>query len=317
MKPRAPVSATLYVATPQLGYHSMFDDLAAYYHENVVSAFLEYRDRSVNGVAGRSRDLRGALIAATALFHLREHLPESGAPSRADVERACPDYGLLGDVVNAAKHKNLTSRTPHGAPLVNDATGLVEQLVITEYEDEAGTYRHCQKTVAAKLTDGSERNLLEVLTSVMNFWELHMQTLGVLSAARTFAYTGDVRARTRAECEGNRMDFETVQGQRFRQTIRLLRFDHETGKATPVDLTGSKINFRIYRPKYDIDLFLTHDATGKEFKTTISLTEQESLVLSRMSSDAERQAYVNTLPSAQVALEQLAIEASLQRETTK
>jgi hypothetical protein len=295
----------------------MFDDLAAYYHENVVSAFLEYRDRNNDGVAGCSRDLRGALVAATALFHLREHLPKSGAPSRADVERACPDYALIGDVVNAAKHKSLTGGTPHGAPLVNDATNLVEQLEITLYEDEAGTYTHVQKTVAIKLTDGSERNLLETLTNVMNFWELHMQALGVLSAARTFAYDGGVRARTRAECETSSMDFEILKGLRFRQTMRLLQFDNKTGEATPIDLTDSKIDFRIYSPKYDIDLFLKHESSGKEFKTTISLTEDESLLLSRMSSDAKRQAYVNTLPSAQAALQKLAIEAGTQREAMK
>lgn len=289
----------------------MFDDLAAYYHEDVVSAFVDYRDTSKDGIAGRSRDLRGALIAATALFHLREHLPKTGAPSRADVERLCPDYALLGDVVNAAKHKSLTNKTPHGAPFVNDATNLGEQLVFIEYEDVAGTYRYVQKTVVVKLADGSERNLLEVLTNVINFWEQHMLSLGVLPTARTFAYDGNIRARSRAECEANRLDFELVQGQRFLQTMRLLRFNSKTGKAEPIDLTGSKLNFLIYRPQFNIELSLTHDASGKEFKKTITLTEDESAVLSRMSNDAERQAYVDELPAAQAALQQLAVEAGL------
>ena len=289
----------------------MFDDLAAYYHENVVSSFVAYRDISKGGVAGRSRDLRDALIAATALFHLREHLP-TGAPSRSDVERLCPDYALLGDVVNAAKHKSLTAKTPHGPPLVTDAANLGEQLVFIEYEDDAGTYRYVQKTVVVKLADGSERNLLEVLTNVINFWEQQMVSLGVLSTPRTFAYDGDVRARTRAECEANRLDFEIVKGLRFHQTMRLLRFNNKTGKAEPIDLTGSKLNFRIYRPQqFDVELSLTHDASGKVFKTTITLTEDESALLSRMSDDTERQAFVNGLPAAQAALQQLAVEAGL------
>jgi hypothetical protein len=288
----------------------MFDDLAAYYHENVVSSFVAYHDISKDGVAGRSRDLRDALIAATALFHLREHLPNA-APSRAHVERLCPDYALLGDVVNATKHKSLAGKTPHGAPLVNDAANLSEQLVFIEYEDDAGTYRYVQKTVVVKLADGSERNLLEVLTNVINFWEQHMLSLGVLSAARTFAYDGDIRARTRAECEANRLDFEIVQGQRFLQTMRLLRFNNKTGKAEPIDLTGPKLNFSIYRPKFDVEVSLTHDASGKVFKTTITLTEDESAMLSRMSNDGERQAYVNGLPAAQAALQKLAVEAGL------
>jgi len=291
----------------------MFDDIAAYYHENVVASFVAYRDISKDGVAGRSRDLREALVAATALFHLREHLPV-GAPSRGEVERLCPDYALLGDVVNATKHKSLTGNTPHGAPLVTDATNLAEQLVFIEYEDAAGTYRYVQKTVVVKLSDGTERNLLEVLTNVINFWEQHMVSLSVLPAVRTFAYDEDIRARTRAECEANRLDFQLVQGQRFHQSMRLLRFNNNTGKAEPIDLTGSKLNFRIYRPKFDVDISLTHDASGKEFKKTITLTEDESAELSRLSNDAERQAYVNGLPEAQDALQQLVIEAGLAKE---
>lgn len=291
----------------------MFDDLAAYYHENVVSSFDAYRDINKDGVAGRSRDLREALVAATALFHLREHLP-AGAPSRGDVERLCPDYALLGDVVNAAKHKSLTAKTPHGAPLVNHATNLAEQLVLIEYEDAAGTYRYVQKTVVAKLADGSERNLLEVLTGVINFWEQHMITLGVLPAARTFTYDGDIRARTRAECEENHLDFQLVRGQRFRQSMRLLRFNKNTGKAGPIDLAGSTLNFKIFRPQFDVEISLRHDASGKELKKTIVLTEDENAELSRLSNDAERQAYVNGLPAGKEALQQLAIEAGLARE---
>ncbi len=293
----------------------MFDDLSAYYHENVVSSFVTYRDVSKDGVAGRSRDLRNALIAASALFHLREYLP-AGSPSRADVERICPDYALLGDIVNAAKHKSLTAMTPHGAPFVKSATNLSEQLAFIMYEDDAGTYQYVQKHVVVKLADGSERNLIEVLTNVINFWEQHMLSLGVLSATRTFAYDG-VRARTRAECEANRLDFEIVKGQRFLQNMRLLRFNNKTGKAEPIDLTGYKGIFRIYRQQFDVDISLTHDASGKEFKTTVTLTEDENTLLSNMSNDAERQAFVNGLPAAQAALQQLAVEAGLVKSAAK
>jgi hypothetical protein len=292
----------------------MFDDLAAYYHENVISSFVEYRDICNDGVAGRSRDLRAALNAASALFHLREHLP-GGAPTRADTEHLCPDYALLGDVVNTSKHKVLNSKTPHGAPLVNDAENLGEQLVFIEYEDDAGTYRFVQKTVVVKLSDGSERNLLEILTNVLNFWEQHMLSIGVLSTVRVFVSDSGIRPRLRTECEANRLNFQIVQGQRFHQTMRLLRFNNKTGKAEPIDLTGPEIRFRIYRPKYDVELSLTHDASGKAYKTEITLTEEEIVILSRMSNDEERQAYVNALPAAQAALQKLAVEAGLAKDS--
>ncbi len=114
---------------------------------------------------GAAGTLREAVVAATALFHLREHLPKSGALSRAEVEKQCADYALLGDVVNAAKHRSIAQTTPHGAPLVNDATSSVERLLMIDYEDADGNYRCAQKAVVVTLADGTERNLLEVLTN--------------------------------------------------------------------------------------------------------------------------------------------------------
>lgn len=288
----------------------MFDDFTAYYQENIVQPFVEYRDICNEGVSGRSRDIRAALNAASALFHLREHLP-AGSLSRADVERLCPDYAILGDVVNVSKHKTLDGNTPHGAPFVVDAGNLGEVLMLVEYEDDAGTYRYTQKAVVIEITDGSERNLLEILTNVINFWETHMLSLGVLSKARIFTHDSGIRFRSRAECEANHLNFELVQGQRFKQTMQLLRFDNATGKAAPVDLSSMEIKGHVYKPMYDIELSLADEANGKSFKAVIVLTEEESLILSRIPSDEERQAFVNSLPAAQAALEQLAIDASL------
>src|ERR1700722_1989792 len=98
----------------------MFDDLAAFYHDHVVTEYAEYLSTYSSKIMGLSQDMRRALAAASALFHLREHLP---APqmSRGAVERLCPDYGLLGDVVNASKHGSVTQPTPHGAPLIAQA----------------------------------------------------------------------------------------------------------------------------------------------------------------------------------------------------
>lgn len=289
----------------------MFDDLAAYYHENVVAAFIAYRETSKDGVAGRSRDLREAIVAATALFHLCEHLPKPGAPSRTEVERRCADYALLGDIVNAAKHKSISQNTPHGAPLVTDAEMLTERLLVIEYEDAEGAYRCTQKAVVAKLADGTERNLLEVLTNVMNFWEGHLHTIGILSTQRTFVFEPQVRYRTRAECEQIRLDFQLVQGHRFKQSMQLLRFDASTGQALPIDLTGSKLNFRIYKPRFDFDVSLRHDASGKEYTRTVVLSDEENETLAEMATDEERQAFAASLPSAQAALRELAAEAGL------
>lgn len=289
----------------------MFDDIAAYYHENVVAAFAVYRDTSKDGVAGRSRDLREAIVAAVALFHFRDHLPKAIALSRTEAERQCADYALIGDVVNAAKHKSITQSTPHGAPLVKDAEMLTEWLLNIEYEDAEGVYRCTQKAVVAKLVDGTERNLLEVVTNVMNFWEGYLYRVGVLSKQRTFVFEPQVRNRTRAECEQIHLDLEAVQGLRFKPAMRLLRFDASTGQARPIDLTGVQLSMRIYKPRFKFNLTLKHEATGKEYTRAIAFSDEENEKLAELSSDEERQAFAASLPSAQVALREMAAEAAL------
>jgi hypothetical protein len=290
----------------------MFDDLAAYYYDNVVTEFVDYRDTGKDGVSGRSRDLRRALVAASALFHLREHLPTPGLPSRGDVEQQCPDYALLGDVVNAAKHKEITQKTPHGAPLVDRAASLVERHVLIEYSDASGPYRHGLKTVVIKLADGSERNLLDVMTNVINHWESSLHALGVLTSARAFSYEDPSRLRVRSECNGGRLGLEIVQGQRFLQRMQLLRFNETTGKAEPVDLTGATIRCSIYKPSYEFEVSLTHDASGKEFKKAVLLTESESMELHALLTDAEREAFALNTQTARDALRELAVSAGLQ-----
>ena len=285
----------------------MFDDLAAYYQENVVASFSDYKETAKNGVSGRSRDLKGAVEAASALFHLREHLPDP-APSRGSIENQCRDYGLLGDIVNAVKHKNINGQTPHGAPLVDKAECLSEQIVLIEYEDSEGTYKHVEKTVVVKLADGSERNLKEILTNVANFWENHMVSIGIKSAAHQFSFENPLRYRSREECEEG-LDFELIKGLRFKQSMKMMRYNHESGVAEPMDLTGSEIKMSIYRPKYDVDIVLRNDSTGEEIKNTISLSEEESEEVLKLKTDREKQKYVYSLPKAKDALVEMAGKA--------
>lgn len=163
----------------------------------------------------------------------------------------------------------------------------------------------------ARLRNGSERNLLEILTNVINFWEQYLNSLGVIASARTFICSSNVYPRSRAESEENRHDIEIVQGQRYLECIRLQRFNYNTGTVEPIDLTGCQVRSRIYKPSYELDLWLTNDATGIEFKRTITLSENENEALSLLKTDAEQQAYVKSLPSAQEGLRLLAIEAGI------
>ena len=122
----------------------MFDDVAGLFHENVMVAYQDYITARTSRVAGRSKDLRLALTAAAALFHFREHLPKKVRRSRAELEKACGDYGLLGDIVNASKHGELT----RGSPRIRNATDVQEMVVLNEYTDDQGTYCDSEKIIS-------------------------------------------------------------------------------------------------------------------------------------------------------------------------
>lgn len=188
----------------------MFDDLAGYFYENVVSSFEDYLTVKRSGKSGCSKDIRAAMNAASALFHLREHLPSGNGLSRKEAEGLCGDYAVLGDIVNASKHNSIASNTPHGAPLVASAADSYEVVIITQYEDQDGVYRFVEKVVDVRLTDGTIRNMHEVLTNVMNFWQTHLHSIGIVNKPRTYVLDSDRQPKSRAECESSHMNLELV-----------------------------------------------------------------------------------------------------------
>jgi len=53
----------------------MSADLEIYYHDHVLTPYVEYETTSKGRCYGQRKDLRKAIEAASALFHFREHLP--------------------------------------------------------------------------------------------------------------------------------------------------------------------------------------------------------------------------------------------------
>ena len=149
--------------------------------------------------------------------------------------------------------------------------------------------------------------------NVVNFWEKHLHLLGVLSQARTFVFDPSIRFRTRKECDQIRLDLELVQGHRFKQQLQLLKFDKSTGLASPIDLTGTQMHFRVYKPRIEIEVFLKHEATGQEFSRKLVLSEEESAEFADLTNDEERGVYVSSLSSSLAALKELASEAGSTR----
>jgi hypothetical protein len=287
----------------------MFDDFTAYFYENVLSAFNAYRETKEKMIVGRSRDIRSAVDAATALFHLREHLPPLYKLKRADVEKLCSDFGLLADLVNAAKHASVTDSTPHGPPLIGSANDIVEEVCVTLYEDTKGPYSFAEKRVVVKLKDGTEKDVADVLTNVMNFWQNHLHARGLIPSIQTFGSVSSPVFRHRDECAP--MDLEIARGLRFRSRWRLQKFNPASGRVEPVNLNGAESVFRLYPKNVRFELSVKNAQTGAEAKRVVELNVEDTETVRGLSTDSQREAFIMALPHSQDVLKQLASEAGL------
>lgn len=288
----------------------MFDDLHAYFYENVQVAYREFKERLAEPRSGKSIDLRLAVGACEALFHLREHLPDAHLISRAEAEARCPDLALVGDIANVSKHRAVTRLTPHGAPLVTTATQLKEILSITQYEDAEGEYRCFSKQVVAELADGTLADVMRAVTNVLNFWESYLAEIGVLKAATAHAYDDGLGLRSRPpNAEGPTL--EILQGVRFRQEVRLMKFNPDTGRAEPMPLPeGSQVRMQIReRPRHQVDITLRHDQSGREFTRTVVLTADESEALDA-AFEEDREELLKSFESIKSGFSELAADIS-------
>lgn len=215
-----------------------------------------------------------ALHAAESLYHLREHIPQTRRKSRNQIAKLCPDYDLLGDVFNAAKHGVLTI----GNPKINNATDIQERIVRTRYKDEQGEYSYAEKGVFVKLNDGFERDLFVILTNVLNFWLDELNKLGVIEY-RTAIKINNSYIPSRDESE---LSFEFTRGLKSKIQFQFLKYNYLTKTKELVDLTGASIVAKIAPLPSEADIVLTNNKTGEEIKKTMKLTEEEGLAIIKM-----------------------------------
>ena len=102
--------------------------------------------------------------------------------SRAEVAALCSDYDLVGDIANVSKHAELS----RGAPKVSHAQSVCEIIVLTEFSDDKGIFTDARKLVTVKLDDGTERDVFDILTNVINFWGQQLALWGVLKDYNLF-----------------------------------------------------------------------------------------------------------------------------------
>lgn len=270
----------------------MLEMINSYFYHTVVADYLAYLEARKSKPFGLSYDLRAALVAATSLYHFREHLPTLHKLSVPETSLRCPDYRIIQDVSNVAKHRALD----RGAPRVCRAEDIVQLFVSVAYEDDAGTYFDVHKIVVIRLEDGSELDLPEALTNVINFWGGFLVDIGARRTYKPFPQIERPGAVYVPRDKARTVGIEIVRGLQFRAGIRPMRFNPALGRAEPIDLTQfSEARMNVRRRRLSADVFLTDPVTAIEYKTTLELDENETERLEALQTKEEHEAFLRQL----------------------
>jgi hypothetical protein len=286
----------------------MNDKFTAEFRHLVQPVYEACVEENKTGLTGMRRDLRAALEAAKVLYHLREQIPppytKTGRSDWRDVARQCPDYGLLGDVADTAKHGRLDDQTRS----ICNAHQIEERITVTEYEDVEGIYRHVDKAVWLNLTNGTAKDLLQVLTNVINFWQVELHSLGLIPNLPPYPNATRPQPLPGEQCNHCRLDFQLLAGVEYKQTFQFLRYNYATGRTEPIDISGSDFRFTVYKPQYSYELVATHDPTGKQITRNVQLSDEEREKFLALGTEIEQNAYLNTLPQVKAAYEEIVTE---------
>ena len=102
-----------------------------------------------------------------------------------------------------------------------------------------------------------------------------------------------------------RADFEIVAGRSFTHNLRIMRYNAALGKAEPVDLTGSDFRMNFYRPRVEVELCITDEESGREYKETIELLGAHAMKVEAIADEAEKMQYVLALAVGKAAMRRM------------
>ena len=263
----------------------MFDNLKAYFVENILNLHKEYLKVRKNQKLAFSSDLRSSINLATALYHFREHFAQDIQKSRKFYVDICPDYSLLGDVVNASKH----SKLKFGNPQISNAENIYEQITSTKYKDQKGSYYHVEKTVIIKLDNETERDLHEIITNTINMWINQLKSLGIIQNYPLQKYKSN-RLPRRNKYSG-KIDIHSMHNLRFKAKFQLQKYNYEKKIVEPVDLTKAKVSMNFYQQIHTVDITIT-TKENKVVNLAVELTDSELKEYSKLKTQDNKIQYL-------------------------
>jgi hypothetical protein len=151
------------------------------------------------------------------------------------------------------------------------------------------------------------------ITRILNFWGEMLNEAGVTSySVRPEPNPVGYRYLTRGEAN-TRLDLEVLRGLDFHQTMHLLRFDNELGRAVPIDLTGADLRFRIYKPPAHIlNITMSHPEHG-QVTASIPLTAEENRELHHIERQSDHDVFMERI----IAAHRLEIEQELSKQLAR
>jgi hypothetical protein len=259
----------------------MFDDFHAYFYENVIATYQNYKKIRYSRKKGLSNDLRAAVQMAEILFHLREHLPDkSEIPFKKLIDN-CPDYLLVKDIANLSKHKKIDRNNPQ----ISNSESIVERLVYTTYRDKQGEYTHTNKEVVVRLDNGLERDLFEINTNVLNMWLEELSKAKLINSIKPFPLKRKTIPKRRKR---NDFKISILSGVRYPWSFKFQKYNYEKKQIEPIDITGHTVELKIFEQKYDITLMVINDKTGHNEELTFQINEKQNKELLNMNDDKQR-----------------------------
>jgi hypothetical protein len=273
----------------------MFDDPEALFYDNVLASYQAFIESLESDPHGQHHDTRLAINAATALYHYREHVGAVISKTRKALAQACPDYDLLGDIVNASKHGTLTK----GAPQIASADAIFEVIALTEYRDADGPYWHATKAVKASLDSGIGCDLRDVLTNVLNMWIAELQAVGLLNGVNLILpLPHAIPPRSSASGAGiMHTSMRTGASATFQYQIQ--RYNYSTREIEAVDISGQHFEWTLSKsksaPAFELEVIARNEGSGQEVRRTVVLSQEEAAEFERLTTDEERRHFGNRL----------------------
>lgn len=259
--------------------------LSMKFHNDVLSTYAKVRTfcKEQNSV-GNGELRRLMLECASALFHFREHLPAHEKRTRKSYTTHCPDYGLVGDIANAFKHHELTRH----APMVACSGDIFEVLVTVEYEDDEGPYTDSEAAVHVKLSDGTVRDVGEILRHVVNMWRLKMCELGADDEYRP-SKSGFTPPVSRSDARKSHLTI--TQGVACQLRLKPMKYDYTSATLIQDGLSeGDKVLFRAWK-----NPMLTMQCMGAKVEIEVPVTGDEHEQYCSLESDQARAEFLREI----------------------